>query len=48
VYEVQGYVNATGWEGKINGSDLPVGPYYYIIRLNKKIKQLAGVVSIIR
>jgi gliding motility-associated-like protein len=48
VYEVQGYRNANGWEGKMNGADLPVGPYYYIIRLNKKLKQLAGVVSIIR
>ncbi|MFN9112428.1 MAG: gliding motility-associated C-terminal domain-containing protein, partial [Bacteroidota bacterium] len=48
VYEVQGYTNANAWEGKLNGADLPVGPYYYIIRLNKKLKQLAGVVSIIR
>jgi gliding motility-associated-like protein len=48
VYEVQGYRNANGWEGKMNGADLPVGPYYYIIRLNKKLKQLAGAVSIIR
>jgi gliding motility-associated-like protein len=48
VYEVKGYTNANAWEGKMNGSDLPVGPYYYIIRLNTKLKPLAGVVSVIR
>ena len=48
VYEVRGYNNASGWEGKLNGVDLPVGAYYYIIRLNGKVKPIAGVISIIR
>jgi gliding motility-associated-like protein len=48
VYEVKGYNNANGWDGKLNGADLPVGAYYYIIRLNGKLKPIAGNLSIIR
>jgi gliding motility-associated-like protein len=48
VYEVRGYDNANAWDGKLNGVDLPVGAYYYIIRLNGKVKPIAGVISIIR
>ena len=48
VYEMRGYDNQTAWDGKLNGSDLPVGPYYFMIRLNSKLKSISGIVSVIR
>jgi hypothetical protein len=43
-----GYSNAKAWDGKRNGVDLPVGVYYYIIRLNNSQPLLKGGVSIIK
>jgi gliding motility-associated-like protein len=36
------------WDGKLNGSRLPVGTYYYIINLNDGSKPMAGYVLILR
>jgi len=38
----------TAWNGKHNGANLPVGTYYYIIKLNSSIKPVTGSLSIIR
>jgi gliding motility-associated-like protein len=42
--------NATNipWDGKINGEDLPVGTYYYIIDPKNGAKVITGAVTIIR
>jgi gliding motility-associated-like protein len=36
------------WSGKSNGAELPVGTYYYIIKLTPSIKPLTGYLAIIR
>lgn len=36
------------WDGKLNGEDLPVGTYYYIIDLKNGSKIITGSVTIIR
>lgn len=36
------------WNGKYNGKDLPVGVYYYIIRLSPMQEPIAGYVTILR
>jgi gliding motility-associated-like protein len=36
------------WAGKSNGAELPVGTYYYIIKLTPSIKPLTGYLAIIR
>ncbi|MES2371888.1 MAG: gliding motility-associated C-terminal domain-containing protein [Bacteroidota bacterium] len=36
------------WDGKQNGKDLPVGTYYYVIRLTKTDPPIGGSVTIIR
>jgi gliding motility-associated-like protein len=36
------------WNGKISGTNLPVGTYYYIIRLSNDVKLLTGYLAIIR
>ena len=36
------------WDGTYNGSNLPVGTYYYIIKLNEFNKTYTGTVTIIR
>jgi gliding motility-associated-like protein len=38
----------TAWNGKHNGANLPVGTYYYIIKLNSSIKPVTGNLTIIR
>ncbi|RZJ65393.1 MAG: gliding motility-associated C-terminal domain-containing protein, partial [Flavobacterium sp.] len=38
----------TPWDGKLNGSDLPIGVYYYIIEPNNGRKKYAGSVTILR
>jgi gliding motility-associated-like protein len=42
--------NTVLWDGKFNGKPLPVGTYYYLIRLNDDyVKQpFSGSVTIIR
>jgi gliding motility-associated-like protein len=46
VYFSAGY--ATPWDGKYKGKDMPVGTYYYIIKLNNGFKMLNGSVTIVR
>jgi gliding motility-associated-like protein len=48
VFEITGYSNSNAWDGKVSGVDLPVGPYYYIIKPNSKKRSISGVISIIR
>lgn len=46
VFESSGYTSA--WDGKHKNNDLPVGVYYYVIRLRNDIKAVSGSVTIIR
>ena len=46
VYSVAGY--NTPWDGKVNGKDLPVGVYYYVINLKNGFKPINGSITIIR
>ena len=46
VYSVAGY--NTPWDGKVNGRDLPVGVYYYVINLKNGFKPINGSITIIR
>ncbi|WP_113661451.1 PKD domain-containing protein [Pedobacter nanyangensis] len=46
VFEASPY--NTPWDGKLNGTDLPVGVYYYIIEPNNGRKKYTGSVTILR
>jgi gliding motility-associated-like protein len=47
VYHSKPYKN--DWNGKHNGKDLPVGTYYYVIKLHRgNLPNISGGVSIIR
>ncbi|MDB5157221.1 MAG: beta-propeller fold lactonase family protein [Mucilaginibacter sp.] len=46
VYYSNGYVKA--WDGKLNGANLPIGTYYYIINLSNDTKPISGYLAIIR
>lgn len=46
VFHSVGY--ATAWDGKVNGRDVPVGTYYYVIDPKNGRSKLAGYVDIIR
>ncbi len=46
VHRSRGYSRA--WDGKLNGTFLPVGTYYYIINRNKDLPLLSGSITIIR
>jgi gliding motility-associated-like protein len=46
VFYSTGYT--TAWDGTSNGGNLPVGTYYYIIKLTGDIKPLTGYLTIIR
>ncbi|HCN82517.1 MAG TPA: hypothetical protein DIT07_02700, partial [Sphingobacteriaceae bacterium] len=46
VYRSIGYAQA--WDGKMNGNDLPVGTYYYIVDPKNGRKMYSGSVSIIK
>lgn len=46
VYRSVGY--STPWDGTINGKELPIGTYYYIINPKNGRKQVQGSVTIIR
>ncbi|MEJ8758368.1 gliding motility-associated C-terminal domain-containing protein [Pontibacter sp. H259] len=46
VYTSNGY--GKPWDGTLNGEDLPVATYYYMIYLNKTEKPISGNVTIIR
>lgn len=36
------------WDGKYNGKDLPIGTYYYVIKLNTINKLFSGSITILR
>ncbi len=46
VFSTIGY--ATQWDGKLNGADLPVGTYYYIINPLNGRKAVKGSITLIR
>lgn len=46
VYKQYGY--STQWNGKMNGQDLPVGTYYYIIDPKNGFPRVTGYVVIVR
>lgn len=46
VFQSRGY--GKPWDGTYNGSQLPVGTYYYIIDTQTGLKKLAGYVTIVR
>lgn len=46
IYKIVNYT--TPWDGKVNGKDVPVGTYYYIIDPKNGRKPITGYVDIIR
>lgn len=46
VYRSVGY--QTPWDGKVNGKDVPVGTYYYVIDPKNGRKRISGYVDVIR
>ena len=48
LFERIGYSSSNAWDGTQNGNPVPIGPYYYVIRINNTAKPLAGVISIVR
>jgi gliding motility-associated-like protein len=36
------------WDGRLNGRDLPVGTYYYVIKMPGTESPVAGYVTILR
>ncbi|MGZ3833321.1 MAG: T9SS type B sorting domain-containing protein [Mucilaginibacter sp.] len=46
VYQSKGY--SKPWDGTANGSEVPVGTYYYIINPENGSKQLSGSVTVLR
>lgn len=51
VYIKTGYRNDDGWDGKMNGQDLPEATYYWVIELNDQFnnaRKFTGSVTIIR
>jgi gliding motility-associated-like protein len=43
----KGYNSSTAWDGTHNGKNLPVGTYFYVIKMTEN-KLINGAVSIIR
>jgi gliding motility-associated-like protein len=45
-----GHYNESPWDGKLNGKDLPVGSYYFILEKAEdgSIEPVNGVISILR
>ncbi|MBV4357424.1 PKD domain-containing protein [Pinibacter aurantiacus] len=46
VYTTHGY--STPWDGRMNGSPLPVGTYYYVINVKQGEPPMTGSVTILR
>jgi gliding motility-associated-like protein len=46
IFRSEGYPEP--WDGRLNGQDLPVATYYYIIYLNRQETPISGSVTIIR
>jgi len=40
--------NFTAWDGRVNGKDMPVGTYYYIVDPKNGRQKQAGYVDIVR
>ncbi len=36
------------WDGKLNGQNLPIATYYYVIKLNNELPNIGGSVTILR
>lgn len=48
VYHNEKYDNNNGWDGKLNGAELPVGTYFYVIQIQDESKPKTGFVLIQR
>ncbi|MFO0415573.1 MAG: gliding motility-associated C-terminal domain-containing protein, partial [Bacteroidota bacterium] len=48
IFERFGYNSSNAWDGTFNGKPMPVGAYYYMIRLSQDKQPVAGTISIIR
>lgn len=48
VYHNAKYDNSNGWDGKLNGADLPVGTYFYVVEINDNSKPKTGFILIQR
>ena len=50
VFYSEGYSSGREWDGTYKGKDLPIGTYYYVIRLNdgRESRAITGPVTIIR
>jgi gliding motility-associated-like protein len=48
VYHAVQYDNSNGWDGKLNGADLPVGTYFYVVEIQDGSKPKTGFVLIQR
>ncbi|MCK6649916.1 MAG: gliding motility-associated C-terminal domain-containing protein, partial [Bacteroidia bacterium] len=46
VFQKQGYTN--DWKGTYNGSELPDGTYYYVLKFESSDKVLKGSIDILR
>jgi gliding motility-associated-like protein len=46
VFESKGY--AVPFDGRMNGQDLPVGTYYYLIYINTKCDVISGSITLLR
>lgn len=46
IYHSVGF--STGWDGRINGRDVPVGTYYYIVDPKNGRSKMSGYVDVIR
>jgi gliding motility-associated-like protein len=49
VFHSRGYGADQEWDGKFKGKDLPIGTYYYIIKIHEtSYEPITGAVTIIR
>jgi len=56
IFDRKGYNNSVGvaWDGRRNGNDLPIGTYYYVVKLvpisssKSKTQIITGTVAIVR
>jgi gliding motility-associated-like protein len=48
VFSSRGYTSEKRWDVTYTGKDVPIGTYYYIIRLNDGSKPITGHVTIVR
>jgi gliding motility-associated-like protein len=48
IFYSKGYEESQYWDGTINGKELPMDSYFYIINLRNGTERLSGVVTLIR